>query len=64
MNRLMNPNSREVRIMSLVYIIAGILLFILNNDIFNDCGAHIWCNLNRNWWHFIIYLILGKTSIC
>lgn len=32
MNRLMNPNSKEVRIMALVYIIAGILLFILNND--------------------------------
>ena len=32
MNRLMNPNSKEVRIMALVYILAGILLFILNND--------------------------------
>lgn len=32
MNHLMNPNTKEIRIMALLYIVAGILLFILNNN--------------------------------
>lgn len=33
MNHLINPTQKEVRIQALLYLIGGILLFILNNDL-------------------------------